>query len=402
MEPRIQYAKTSDGVNIAYYTMGDGVPFVQMPNAPWDHIRLDHETHGRPWCDSPRAAASRRRPARLDHETHGRPWCDSIAARMRLVRYDARGCGLSTRNVSEFSLETLVEDLKCAVDELALERFVLAADAAVAPVAIAYAVREPERVSHLLLRSGGARVGDLWTRRARSTHAMMTNAPDLYAHAIGTLVFGAGSPAVDDWSEFMAQCADFRVARRMFEAQYLFDVAPLLGQVCARTLVICDTGNEIYEEEAVTRLAAGVPGARLAVTRRAMTMEQWLSRGLDEILAFLEEDGVVGSGPALGADQDVPRASSPGFRTILFTDIEGSTAMTQRLGDAKAREVLREHERITRECLRAHGGSEVKTMGDGFMASFGSAVKALECAIAVQRGLRNTARAVRRSASASA
>ncbi|MDP2676046.1 MAG: adenylate/guanylate cyclase domain-containing protein [Dehalococcoidia bacterium] len=74
-----------------------------------------------------------------------------------------------------------------------------------------------------------------------------------------------------------------------------------------------------------------------------------------------------------------------GLVTILFTDIEGSTAMTQRLGDAKAREVMREHERITRECLRAHGGSEVKTMGDGFMASFGSAVKALECAIAVQR-----------------
>ena len=59
--------------------------------------------------------------------------------------------------------------------------------------------------------------------------------------------------------------------------------------------------------------------------------------------------------------------------------------MTQRLGDAKAREVLREHERIIRECLRAHGGSEVKTMGDGFMASFGSAVKALECAVAVQK-----------------
>ncbi len=71
--------------------------------------------------------------------------------------------------------------------------------------------------------------------------------------------------------------------------------------------------------------------------------------------------------------------------TILFTDVEGSTALTDRLGDARARELLREHERITREALRAHGGSEVKTMGDGFMASFGSATKALECAIATQK-----------------
>ncbi len=71
--------------------------------------------------------------------------------------------------------------------------------------------------------------------------------------------------------------------------------------------------------------------------------------------------------------------------TILFTDVEGSTALTDRLGDAKARGLLREHERIVREALKAHGGSEVKTMGDGFMTSFSSATKALECAIAMQR-----------------
>src|SRR3990172_2710775 len=59
--------------------------------------------------------------------------------------------------------------------------------------------------------------------------------------------------------------------------------------------------------------------------------------------------------------------------------------MTQRLGDARAREVLREHERIVRAALAAHGGAEVKTMGDGFMASFGSATGALECAVAIQR-----------------
>ena len=74
------------------------------------------------------------------------------------------------------------------------------------------------------------------------------------------------------------------------------------------------------------------------------------------------------------------------FRTVLFTDIEGSTALTQRLGDDRARLLLREHERITREALQRHRGSEVKTMGDGFMASFTSATSALECAIALQRG----------------
>src|SRR5262249_26046724 len=65
-------------------------------------------------------------------------------------------------------------------------------------------------------------------------------------------------------------------------------------------------------------------------------------------------------------------------------------AMMQRLGDVKGREVLREHERLTREALATHGGTEVKTMGDGFMASFGSAQKAVECAIALQRAITQT------------
>jgi class 3 adenylate cyclase len=70
--------------------------------------------------------------------------------------------------------------------------------------------------------------------------------------------------------------------------------------------------------------------------------------------------------------------------TIVFTDVEDSTGLVQRLGDLAAREVLREHEMITRGALRVHGGSEVKTIGDGFLASFPSAARALQCAIAIQ------------------
>jgi len=80
------------------------------------------------------------------------------------------------------------------------------------------------------------------------------------------------------------------------------------------------------------------------------------------------------------------RASGAGvLRTVLFTDIVGHTDMMRRLGDAKGRDVLREHERITRDTLKQHGGAEVKTMGDGFMASFSSVSSALECAITLQR-----------------
>jgi adenylate cyclase len=84
-----------------------------------------------------------------------------------------------------------------------------------------------------------------------------------------------------------------------------------------------------------------------------------------------------------GADHS--HAPSDALRIILFTDLEGHTAMMQRLGDERGRAVLREHERLTRDALRKHGGAEIKTIGDAFMASFGSAQRALECAIEIQR-----------------
>jgi class 3 adenylate cyclase len=76
------------------------------------------------------------------------------------------------------------------------------------------------------------------------------------------------------------------------------------------------------------------------------------------------------------------------FRTILFTDIVGSTTMTQRLGDAIAMEVLRGHDRVVRQALEQWGGNEVKHTGDGIMASFGSVSRAIECATAIQRSLK--------------
>jgi class 3 adenylate cyclase len=89
-----------------------------------------------------------------------------------------------------------------------------------------------------------------------------------------------------------------------------------------------------------------------------------------------------------------PPAHPPGeayvetaFRTILFTDIVGSTDMTQRLGDAMAMEVLRRHDSVVRQSLEKWGGNEVKHTGDGIMASFGSVSRAIECATAIQRGL---------------
>jgi class 3 adenylate cyclase len=126
-------------------------------------------------------------------------------------------------------------------------------------------------------------------------------------------------------------------------------------------------------------IASRIPDARLVLLEGA-SAAPWVG-DIEAALAAIDE--------FLGDTEPAPARAEPvaagGLCTILFTDVEGSTALTERLGDAKAREVLRNHERIVREALRAHGGAEVKAMGDGFMASFSSATRALECAIAMQR-----------------
>ena len=81
----------------------------------------------------------------------------------------------------------------------------------------------------------------------------------------------------------------------------------------------------------------------------------------------------------------IPHAAPDGTVTILFSDIEGSTAMTERLGDQRWLEVLREHNAIVREQVAAHEGFEVKSEGDGFMLAFQSARRGIECGVDIQR-----------------
>ncbi len=131
------------------------------------------------------------------------------------------------------------------------------------------------------------------------------------------------------------------------------------------------------------RLAAGLPNAELRTVRGETTYFDFYD---DEDAVVTVLNDFLGGGPA-EPEQPTGDPARPlgGLQTVLFTDLVGHTEMMQRLGDERGRDVLREHERITRETLKEFGGAEVKTMGDGFMASFGSVTKAMDCAIALQR-----------------
>jgi class 3 adenylate cyclase len=354
MEPRIQYTHTADGVSIAFWTLGQGVPFVYMPTPPWSHIQLEWQDPG------------------------FRRWYERLAEKRKLVRYDGRGSGLSDRNVADYSVDAHMLDLQAVVERLGVQRSVLTSPVNAAPIAIAYAARHPEAVSQLVLWCPWA-----WGARAQAFQALREGDWELYTEALAhvTLGWSTGEEA-HRFAAFLRECATAETARAIYSALAEFDVATVLSQVRAPTLilqrreVLAVPGVEIAKS-----LASRIPDARLALLEGA-SLAPWIGDE-EPVLAAIDE--FLGEGEDAPAARGAPSREPGGLCTILFTDVEGSTALTERLGDAKAREVLRNHERIVREALRAHGGAEVKAMGDGFMASFSSATRALECAIAMQR-----------------
>ena len=206
----------------------------------------------------------------------------------------------------------------------------------------------------------------------------------------------AAAPLLADWSgrrEFGER--DFENAKwyhesttgaelaALAEGTVNWDATPALGEINCPTLVIQPMDDPQWLPEFGQRIAAAISGA---VFRPVPGSWHSIAFGDPEpvLRAIVEFAGAKPAPSRQPAEASSPRQD---LRTILFTDLVGHTEMMSRLGDAKGREVLREHERITREVLKAHGGTEVKTMGDGFMASFGSVTKAVECAVALQRSM---------------
>jgi class 3 adenylate cyclase len=357
MEPRVQYAQTADGVSIAFWVIGEGRPLVWLMTLPFSHIQLEWQM------------------------PDIRRWFERLAQRRKLIRYDNRGSGLSDRDVTDYSLDAYVLDLEAVADRLGLERFDLFAIYHSGPVAIAYAARHPERVSHLVLWCAWARGSDVaGSPLIQTMRGFIRQNWEAYTEtAAGSLLGWSEPESAHRFAALLRESVTPEAAQAALEATTRFDVTELLPQLRTPTLVLHRRELRFPDASVARRLAASIPDASLVVLEGA-SMAPYLGdaeamyRAVAGFLGDIEEPSPVREPPGVGA-----------VHTILFSDVEGSTSLTERLGDAKGREVLRTYERIVREALWAHGGSEVKATGDGFMASFTSATQALECAVDMQR-----------------
>jgi class 3 adenylate cyclase len=354
MDPSIHYATTSDGIGIAYWTLGDGPPLIVPPTLPSNHIELEWQIPGR------RAAF------------------EGMAQGMRVIRYDCRGMGMSQRDPIDFSVEAACRDLDAVVENLHLEHFAILRVPSSGDAPFAYAAAHSDHVTHLIIWEGQP-VDDLDPGRQHQLEAIepvMDRDWELYARIRSRVMSrwdGGNATLLEDIFRSTHTPAS---AKEMNKAVAEANPQPYLSGIKAPTLVLYHLGSRPREENA-RFLASRISGAHLTAVVAPSVGPYPNADAVDLIVRFVNPD----------YEHHAERVQEPsnGLRVILFTDLEKHTAMMQRLGDERGRAILREHEAITRDALAAYGGSEVKTMGDSFMASFGSATSALECAMAIQK-----------------
>jgi class 3 adenylate cyclase/pimeloyl-ACP methyl ester carboxylesterase len=277
-EQEIHFCQTRDGVQLAYSRMGQGSPLVKTGN--WmTHLEFDF--------DSPIWRHLYRELSR-DHS---------------FFRYDARGNGLSDREVPDVVFENFVDDLETVVDAAGIERFALLGVSQGCSVSIAYAVRHPERVSHLVLL-GGYAVG--WKKRARTEaekeagEAMLTlvrlgwgQENPAFRQIFTSQFLPGGTKEQADWFNELERISTSPAdAVRNLLATGETDITSLLSQVRVPTLVMHARNDARVPFEAGRRMAAGIPGARFVPleSRNHLILESEpaFTRFLEELRSFLQ------------------------------------------------------------------------------------------------------------------
>jgi class 3 adenylate cyclase/alpha-beta hydrolase superfamily lysophospholipase len=358
MDREVRYCKTEDGVRIAFCAEGAGPPLIMCPSRgesfSFSHLSPELET-----------------------------FVQRLGRGRRLIRYDERGTGLSSREVEDRSCSGFSRDIAAVADAAGLERFSLWATALSGPRAVRYAAEHPDRVERLILHGTTLAACGGFTREILAGFAAMARHNwKLWSGTFMDLSSSRKSPElVESLAQMMFESTTGESAALTLEAwAESEDLTAMASTLTMPVLLLHGTEDLVALPALGYDIGAVIRDVRIVSLTGGVSLyflgdNDVLFRAIDEFLPIAQPDA------ASGANE----RQSMGVRTILFTDLVGHTAMMQRLGDIRGREVLREHERITRGVLHQHMGDEIKTMGDGFMASFASVTTAMECAVALQR-----------------
>jgi pimeloyl-ACP methyl ester carboxylesterase/class 3 adenylate cyclase len=351
MPPGTRYAKSGE-VNIAYQVVGDGpLDLVFVPGFI-SHLDLQ-------WAD-PRIAR----------------FLNQLASFSRLILFDKRGTGLSDPVASPASLEDRMDDVRAVMEAVDSERAALLGFSEGGPMSVLFAATYPERTRALIL-CGSFATGSLdpddspggrrWVEAFRPLF-------DLGEQWGEGRTLGVFAPSANSESDrigrgiFERSAATPQMARTVLTMAVDTDVRDVLSSIRVPTLVL-NRQDEFVPVEHAQYLAEQIPGARLVVLPGADHLPFYgdASGYAQEIEEFL-----TGTRHAPPSDRILT--------TVMFTDIVSSTERAAALGDAHWRELMAAHDELVRSELERHRGREVKTMGDGFLATFDGPARGIRCA----------------------
>jgi class 3 adenylate cyclase len=359
--PETRYARSGD-VHIAYQVVGEGpVHLVWIPGFV-SHVEMNWE-----------------RPSLVAMLTR-------LASFSTTIIFDKRGTGMSDPVTTVPTLEERMDDVRAVLDDAGIERAAIVGISEGAPLGILFAAAHPERVTHLVLYGGMARSTEApdypW---AAPRAALLESAATLIQPAMadgGHMEVFAPSLADDPVERAAyARYERFAVSPSMMSQQFLMfldiDVRAVLPAISVPTLVVHRRGDRVVNRRAGQYLAEHIPGARYVELP-----------GIDHVLISGEQDRVLDE-----IEESVTgtrRATEPErvLATVVFTDLVGSTARAAAVGDAAWRATLDAHDAAVRAALEAHRGIEIKTLGDGFLATFDGPARAVRCGQEVVRAVR--------------
>ena len=357
MQPVTQYARSGD-VHVAYQAFGDGP--INLVLVPGFVSNVEN------YWDQPDFAR----------------FLTRLAGYARVVTFDKRGTGGSDR-VSELpGLDVRMDDLRAVMDAAGIEQAALLGISEGAPLSILFAATYPHRCRALVLYGSFSRFS-YWFATDEALAAFFGYVETAWGTGGSIQKFApsrANDAAFQRWwgrnERFGASPAAVTALMRMNSQ---IEIGGVLPAVRVPTLVIHRTGDQVVNVAGGRDVAAKIPGARLAEFPGSDHLF-YVGENADDISDTIEEFLTGARGSAV-ADRVLA--------TVLFTDIVGSTEKAASLGDRRWRALLDDHHAMVRGILTRFRGHEVKTTGDGFLATFDGPARGVRCARAIADEVRS-------------
>jgi class 3 adenylate cyclase len=352
MQPTTHYAKSGE-VHVAYQVFGEGPDLVMAPG---------FVSHIENYWDEPRVAR----------------FLNRLGSFCRVVLFDKRGTGLSDRAANQPAMDERMDDLRAVMDAAKIERAAQFGISEGGSLATLFAASHPERSQSLIVYGGFARFFH-WIPTDEGFDALISYIDEHWGSG-QSLPWFAPSWANDAalrqwWGKFERLGASPSAAIALMRMNREIDISGILHSVKIPTLIIHLTDDTLVSVEGGRELAAGIPGARL-VEIPGKDHLPFLAgeRVLEEI-----EEFVTGSRSSAVVDRVLA--------TVVFTDIVDSTKRAEAKGDLAWRDLLDAHNKTVRQELSRFRGKEVKSLGDGFLATFDGPARAIHCANAIRDSL---------------